>query len=86
MNLDKRLIDCSLADLAEVVKIITKAEMAEIATPQAESKYMSSDAVCALFDIAESTLRSYVSKKIIRKYKVGGNIRFKKTEIEAMVQ
>lgn len=89
MNLDQRLIDSTVGDLAAVVKTIVQAEMMAMDRERpsnATEKYMPAKDVCELYAISESTLNSYVSKKIIKKYRVGGNIRFRASEVAKLVK
>lgn len=89
MNLDQRLIDSTVGDLAALYPLPSSLLVLSF-SPQrpsnATEKYMPAKDVCELYAISESTLNSYVSKKIIKKYRVGGNIRFRASEVAKLVK
>lgn len=86
MDLDRRLIDCNLGDLADIVKTIVAAEANSTPKEVKTGKYMSHAAVIELFGISESTLKGWVSDKLIVKYKVGGVIRYLTSDVEKLVK
>lgn len=86
MNLEKRVVDCSLWELSDLVKLIVQANKPEAIDTQHKGRYMTEKEVLSHFTISESTLRSWVNKKLITKYKVVGNIRFLTTEIEKLIK
>ena len=45
--------------------------------------YLSTDDVCAIFDLPRSTLYTYTSEGRIPLYKIGNHLRFKLSELEA---
>lgn len=87
MNLDKRLVDCSLGELSDLVKaiIITESKPKVLET-NSKGKYMTEKEVLAFYGIKETALRNWVNKKLITKYKVVGNSRYLTSEVEKLIQ
>lgn len=70
-----------IAELSKQVSQLTNAVLQNV-TPRKEVIYTDRKGVCKLLSISLSTVDKYIKEGIIPSYKIGGNVRFKKCEIE----
>jgi DNA binding domain, excisionase family len=54
--------------------------------PTSEDKYLTRQEACQILRISLPTLDSYTKKGIIKKYRIGRRVLFKKTEIDSLFE